>query len=82
MVYRGKVQNGQIVIEGGARLPEGIAVDIRPVESPARGTIGAILATNAHWHGTDEELRSLLADLKESKRAEVERTGGEPEPPL
>lgn len=33
--YRGKVQNGMIVLEGGIHLPEGTAVDVARVE-PAR----------------------------------------------
>ena len=38
MVYRGKVENGVVVLSRRARLPEGTAVTVRPV--PARRTAG------------------------------------------
>jgi hypothetical protein len=43
MVYFGKVQNGKIVPEPGARLAEGSTVRIEPVES----------TTQAHTNGAD-----------------------------
>ena len=33
MTYRGKVQQGVVVLEGGARLPEGAEVEVIPVEA-------------------------------------------------
>ena len=38
MVYFGRVQNGKIVPEPGARLAEGSTVRIEPVEAAANGT--------------------------------------------
>lgn len=38
MVYRGKVQNGVVVLEDGARLEEGQAVSIRPLPARAART--------------------------------------------
>ena len=33
VIYRGRVTNGKIVLEGGNTLPEGTAVDVEPVET-------------------------------------------------
>jgi hypothetical protein len=83
MVYRGKVQNGHIVLESGARLPEGTDVQIEPIETPpAPGGVQAFLASDAHWHGTDEELYRLLAELKHDKQEELRRQLSEPEQEL
>jgi hypothetical protein len=32
MVYRGRIDNGVVVLEGNASLPEGAIVDVVPVE--------------------------------------------------
>jgi hypothetical protein len=41
MVVRGQVKDGKIVLEPGAALPEGIAVEIRTIENgPAIPTLG------------------------------------------
>lgn len=34
MTYRGTVKGGVVVLDEPARLPEGTAVDVRPVEEP------------------------------------------------
>jgi len=34
MVYRGRVTNGVVVLEGDIRLPEGTPVTVEPVEKP------------------------------------------------
>ena len=36
MTYRGRVKNGVVVIEKRVRLPEGMAVSIRPLKGPMR----------------------------------------------
>ena len=33
VIYRGRVTNGKIVLEGGTTLPEGTTVDVEPVET-------------------------------------------------
>lgn len=35
MVYRGRIDHGVVVLDGDASLPEGMLVDIVPVETPA-----------------------------------------------
>lgn len=34
MTYRGRVQNGVVVLDDGAALPDGMAVRVEPVEAP------------------------------------------------
>lgn len=34
MTYRGRVQNGVVVLDDGAELPDGMAVRVEPVETP------------------------------------------------
>jgi hypothetical protein len=82
MVYRGKVQNGQIVLDGDVRLPEGTTVEIAPIEKGTFAPIKAFLDSGARWHGTDEEFDRLLAELKQSKQDELQRQLREPEPRL
>lgn len=36
MVYRGHVENGVVVLDNSARLPEGTRVSVEPVEDVAR----------------------------------------------
>jgi hypothetical protein len=38
MVYRGRVKNGVVVLEGLARLEEGAVVSVRPIRRPARAS--------------------------------------------
>jgi hypothetical protein len=38
MVYRGRVKNGVVVLEGSARLEEGAEVSVRPLRKPSRPT--------------------------------------------
>ena len=40
MVYHGRVMNGRIILDGEARLPEGVAVRIDVIESSANGESG------------------------------------------
>jgi hypothetical protein len=36
MIYRGHVQNGVVILEEGAKLPDGLQVKVEPVETRAR----------------------------------------------
>ena len=42
MTYRGRIKNGVVVLDTGARLPEGTEVRVEPIESeaPDRGRDG------------------------------------------
>jgi hypothetical protein len=39
MVYRGRVKNGVVVLEGRARLEEGAEVSVRPLRKPAHSGV-------------------------------------------
>jgi hypothetical protein len=39
MVYRGRVKNGVVVLEGRAQLEEGAEVSVRPVRRAARASV-------------------------------------------
>ena len=75
MVYRATVKQGQIVLEDGVSLPDGMHLRVEPDEAagskPARGSAAAILSSTARWHGPPEEIDRLLAELREMKQAEV-----------
>lgn len=76
MTYRGRVQNGVVVLEGAPPLREGTVVTVAPlVESsaePRPGTPEAILRHAGTWEGDPAEIDRLLAELREMKWAEVE----------
>lgn len=36
MVYRGTIKEGVVVLDGGAELPDGTEVTVRPVKKPRR----------------------------------------------
>lgn len=75
MKYRGQVRNGVIEFQGDPPLEEGTIVEIEPVGQPPKrprpGSPEAILSHAGMWHGDPAELDRLLAELKESKWAEV-----------
>jgi hypothetical protein len=86
MVYRGRIEKGVVVLEGDAALPEGTRVRVEAEEQalaePARGSAAALLSFRGSWHGEPEEVDRLLEELREMKRAEVERQQNEPTPEL
>ncbi len=48
MTYKGHVENGVVVLEQPAALPEGTEVDVLPVEKPAReSTLSEMLLKHA-----------------------------------
>ena len=77
MTYRGRVQNGVVVLEGRPDLEDGMIVRVEPMEPardpsrPPKGSAAAILSCKAQWHGDPGELDRLLAELREMKWAEV-----------
>jgi hypothetical protein len=83
MTYRGRIQNGVVVLEGSPALEEGTVVRVEAEESPAKspppGSPQAILNNPARWHGDPEEMDRLLAELRESKQDELRRRLAEEE---
>lgn len=76
MTYRGRVQNGVVVLEGSPPLEDGTVVNVEPLAENAReprpGTAAAILRHAGTWAGDPGEIDRLLAELREMKWAEVE----------
>ena len=76
MTYRGRVQNGQIVLDHGATLRDGLVVEVTPVEPsnghPPRGSPQAVLASSAKWIGPSDEADRLLEEIRREKWADVE----------
>jgi hypothetical protein len=85
MTFRGRIKNGVVVFDGAAPLAEGTEVDVqlhRDPSEPKRGTAAAIMRHAGFWAGEDEEMGRLLAELKESKWAEVREQQNHPDPEL
>jgi hypothetical protein len=67
MTYRGKIQGGVVVLEGGARLPQGTEVRVEPeptpaeTPSPAQGSVWNRLEKIAAW--AEGQPTQLPADL-------------------
>jgi hypothetical protein len=76
MTYRGRVQNGVVVLDGAPPLVEGTVVNVEPLPEqnadPRPGTAAAILRHAGTWQGDPGEIDRLLAELREMKWAEVE----------
>ena len=77
MTYRGRIQNGVVVLEGSPSLDEGTLVDVVPLAPPGkpkRGSAEAIMQHAGIWADVADEVDRQLAELKEMKRAEIART--------
>jgi hypothetical protein len=59
MVYRGRVKNGVVVLEGRARLEEGAEVSVRPLRKPARSGVRRKLPATLY-----ERLKSVAGKAK------------------
>ena len=90
MKYRGRVKNGQVLLDDAPRLADGTLVEVRPV-SPKKGRNGqrakrngiarapagspaAILPHVGSWAGGPGEMDHLLGELRRMKEAEVAAT--------
>jgi hypothetical protein len=61
MTYRGRVSSGVVVLEGGVKLPEGLAVSVEPIEAkPATDADGIYgLADLAEPTGVPDLARNI-----------------------
>jgi len=75
MTFRGRIKNGVVVFDGAAApLAEGAVVDVQPHRDPStpkRGSAAAIMRHAGAWAGEAEEVDRLLAELRETKWAEI-----------
>ena len=67
MTYRGKVSGGVVVLEEGAQLPEGTAVNVEPVEKNATAS-------------ARESVYEVLAERYESGRSDGAERHNEHQP--
>ena len=77
MTYRGRVQNGVVVLEGNPRLEEGTLVSVQALpagkvdkHSNERGS-----GYSGTWHGEPGELEKLLAEVLAMRDADLSLSG-------
>jgi hypothetical protein len=75
MGYRGTVKGNVVILDEGVRLPEGLQVDIVPVEEPRPGSPAALLEVwgsddvpDDAWDTVEEALEELDRTDKEQAR--------------
>ena len=74
MGYRGTVKGNVVVLEEGVMLPEGLQVDIVPVEEPQPGSPAALLEVwgsdvpDDAWDAVEKALEELDRTDKERAR--------------
>lgn len=79
MTYRGKVQNGVIVLDDSPTLPEGASVQVELAEDsskPPPGSKQAVLSfldRSTGWEGPPGELERLLAEVQEMREEDLLR---------
>jgi hypothetical protein len=81
MTYRGHIQNGVVVLDERADLPDGTPVAVQSLggsQEPAPGSPQAVLKAAGTWHGDAAELDRLLEELRREKWAEVEAENNQP----
>jgi hypothetical protein len=74
MTYRGHIQNGQIILDEPADLPEGTRVSVEPVfrsSATHTGSAAAILNSLEPWDGPPEELDHLMAEIQQMRDRDV-----------
>ena len=75
MTFRGRVQNGVVVLDSAVPLAEGTVVEVKVVRDPSepkQGSAEAIMRHAGTWAGEEEEVDRLLAELKEMKLVEMQ----------
>lgn len=72
MVYRGRVQNGVVVLDNGPDLPDGtiVQVDVPPTNGPRRGSPAALLRLAGTL--SDAEADAILQTAQQCRR--IDRT--------
>jgi len=77
MTYRGRVQNGVVVLEGNPRLEEGTLVRVEALPSRAANTAPPTTAPtySGSWRGEPGELERLLAEVQAMRDADLRLSG-------
>jgi hypothetical protein len=74
MTYRGHIQNGQIILDEPADLPEGTRVSVEPLAQSSAtqsGSAAAILSALEPWDGPAEELDRLMAEIQQMRNQDM-----------
>lgn len=81
MKYRGRVQEGLVVLDQSSSLRDGTIVEVKPIvtlpeasepaDQPHRGSAVAVLRYAGIWSAESEEVDRALAELRESKQEEL-----------
>ena len=73
MTYRGRVQNGVVVLEGNPPLEEGTLVRVEPFPNTAPPSASRRTASgySGTWHGEPGELERLLAEVQAMRDADL-----------
>ncbi len=74
MTYRGHIQNGQIILDEPADLPEGTRVSVEPMFQPSSthsGSATVILNSLEPWEGPPEELDHLITEIQQVRDRDV-----------
>ena len=74
MTFHGHVQNGQIILDEPAGLPEGTRVSVEPISQNTSAQVGeaaAILSAVEPWDGPLEELDLLLTEVQQMRDGDM-----------
>lgn len=76
MTYRGRFQNGVVVLDQTPAFEEGTVVEVHVVSAPAGSKARpsgkeALLRAAGMWEDQAEEIDKLLNELREMKQAEL-----------
>ena len=73
MTYRGRVQNGVVVLEGNPRLEEGTLVSVQalPAGKADKQSSERASGYSGTWHGEPGELERLLAEVQSMRDADL-----------
>jgi hypothetical protein len=73
MGYRGTVKGNVVILDEGVRLPEGLQVDIVPVEEPRPGSSAALLEVWGSDDVPDDARDTVEEALEEHDRTDKEQ---------
>jgi hypothetical protein len=68
MILHGRVNNGVVVLQNGATLPDGTLVEVTPLAGGIGDSLALIAAMEAEPHVSAEDIAELRRALAASKR--------------
>jgi hypothetical protein len=73
MILHGRVQNGVVVLQNGAMLPDGTSVEVTPLPGRAGDPLAVIVAMEAEPHLSAEDIAELRRAIATRKRLTGEK---------